>query len=132
VGEAYGFPLSDHFVFVEFITLATLPSTPRAPRTNGQGPVSKSIGSSGEGQLYRRTWIVTGDDDCGAVVSMPPRAIDARQSRAVAGKKLPETLRARMVRFAELAEDAGAYCKGKSVPYGASSPSFDEVWEMSE
>ena len=37
-----------------------------------------------------------------------------RKNEVLTGKKLPEKLRARMVRFSELAEDAEAYCKANN------------------
>ena len=37
-----------------------------------------------------------------------------RKNEVLTGKKLPEKLRARVVRFAELAEDAEAYCKANN------------------
>lgn len=37
-----------------------------------------------------------------------------RKDEALTGKKLPEKLRAPVVRFSELAEDADAYCKANN------------------
>jgi hypothetical protein len=47
-------------------------------------------------------------------VALPVKLYHERKTEILEGKKLPEQLRGRVVRFAEIADDALAYCKANN------------------